>query len=144
MAQNLVASGHQVIHYDVSESCLSAVEGGKRAGSPAEVAESCSIVITMLPSGVNVLQCYSGEGGVLRCVSVGACVCVCACVRACVYVCLSVSVCVCVCMYTLVHTFPPPPQWCPARLPAGGLQYYRPRGRPGCGQTQPGPPSRIH
>ena len=83
MARNLLAGGHQLLLYDISEARLGEVEGGERASSPAEVAARSSTIITMLPSGQNVLECYSGEEGILRCVCVCVCVCVCGHARAC-------------------------------------------------------------
>lgn len=66
MAQNLLAHGHHLVLYDVSEARMEAVGGGEKVGSPAEVASRTCTIITMLPSGKNVMECYSGENGLLR------------------------------------------------------------------------------
>ncbi|MBB5431422.1 3-hydroxyisobutyrate dehydrogenase [Nocardiopsis composta] len=67
MAANLVAAGHDVTGFDlVPELLARAGEGGVRpAGSAAEAVAGAGTVITMLPGGRHVLDCYRGEGGVL-------------------------------------------------------------------------------
>lgn len=71
MAQNLLANGHQLVLYDISESRVGEVGGGQAVASPAEVASRCPTVVTMLPSGTNVMQCYTGERGILSAVQPG-------------------------------------------------------------------------
>ena len=66
MAQNLVTRGHQLVLYDISPGRVEKVGGGEGVESPAEVARRAQTVITMLPSGKNVTECYAGEGGILR------------------------------------------------------------------------------
>ena len=67
MAQNLVAGGHKLVLYDVSPGRMGEVgEGGEGVSSPAEVARRAETIITMLPSGENVMDCYAGENGILR------------------------------------------------------------------------------
>ena len=65
MAQNLVSRGHQLVLYDITPGRVGEVGGGEGVGSPAEVARRAETVITMLPSGKNVMECYTGEGGLL-------------------------------------------------------------------------------
>jgi len=66
MARNLVAAGHEVTGYDLSETQMKAFAeaGGKRAGSLADAA-GAGIVITMLPAGRHVREAYLGEDGIL-------------------------------------------------------------------------------
>ncbi len=66
MARNLVAAGHEVAGYDLSETQMKAFAeaGGKRAGSLAAAA-GAGIVITMLPAGRHVREAYLGEDGIL-------------------------------------------------------------------------------
>ena len=65
MAMNLVKAG-----YDVTVSnrnmvkCEPVVAAGARSGSYFEVAESCDVVITMLPNGPQVKSVMLGENGV--------------------------------------------------------------------------------
>ena len=65
MAINLIKAG-----YDVTVSnrnmakCEAAVAAGAKAGSYLEVAESCDVVITMLPNGPQVKSVMLGENGV--------------------------------------------------------------------------------
>ena len=66
MAQNLLSRGHQLVLYDVSPGRVGEVGGGEDADSPAEVARRAQTIITMLPSGKNVMECYAGENGILR------------------------------------------------------------------------------
>lgn len=67
MAQNLVARGHKLVLYDVSPGRVGEIgDGGEGVSSPAEVAKRSETIITMLPSGENVMDCYAGENGILR------------------------------------------------------------------------------
>ena len=68
MAQNLLKSGHKLIVYDVTPTSLEkAVSAGAvKADSPAHVAEQSRTIVTMLPAGTHVLECYKGENGILR------------------------------------------------------------------------------
>ena len=66
MAQNLVSRGHQLVLYDIDSERVGAVGGGEGVASPAEVARRAQTLITMLPSGKNVMSCYVGEEGILR------------------------------------------------------------------------------
>ena len=66
MARNLLGSGHQLVLYDVSEGRVKEMGGGEAAGSPAEVASRAQTIVTMLPSGQNVMDCYAGDKGLFR------------------------------------------------------------------------------
>lgn len=67
MAKNLLKAGHEVIAFDVSTENLNRAVacGAVAAASPASVASSARIVITMLPSNNHVRQVYLGENGIL-------------------------------------------------------------------------------
>jgi 3-hydroxyisobutyrate dehydrogenase len=67
MAANLVAAGHRVRGYDVAgEACRAAARAGVEiVPSLAEAARGASAVITMLPDGPLVHECYEGEAGLL-------------------------------------------------------------------------------
>lgn len=66
MALNLLKSGHRLVVFDpVTSAVEAAVEAGaERAGSPADVAGRVRTLVTMLPSGKSVLECYED---VFRC-----------------------------------------------------------------------------
>lgn len=67
MASNLVRKGFSLTVYDVSPEGVKALTdlGGKAASSVAEVTRESDIVVTMLPSGVEVEQVVTGPEGVL-------------------------------------------------------------------------------
>jgi 4-hydroxybutyrate dehydrogenase/sulfolactaldehyde 3-reductase len=67
MASNLARKGFQLVVYDVSPEGVKALTdlGAKAAGSVGEVARESDVVITMLPSGVEVEQVVTGADGVL-------------------------------------------------------------------------------
>ncbi|MBT9282588.1 MAG: NAD(P)-dependent oxidoreductase [Hydrogenibacillus schlegelii] len=67
MSSNLVASGYAVTGYDVVPAAIQALvdAGGRGAGSVAEVAQASDVILTSLPSPVEVEAVYLGEGGVL-------------------------------------------------------------------------------
>jgi 2-hydroxy-3-oxopropionate reductase len=67
MAAHLVNAGHEVIGFDLVPESLTrlADDGGKAAGSVAEVAVSAEIVITMLPDHPHVEAVAFGPEGVL-------------------------------------------------------------------------------
>ncbi|SMC12993.1 2-(hydroxymethyl)glutarate dehydrogenase [Roseovarius aestuarii] len=66
MAKNLMKGGHSVIGFDLSGTAMNnhVLNGGQAADSPAEVAESAEIVITMLPNGKIVRHAIFDEGGI--------------------------------------------------------------------------------
>ena len=67
MAANLLAAGHHVCGFDLSEEALAQLEkaGGKKAGSMAEAVKGADVIITMLPAGKHVRAVYTGEDGIL-------------------------------------------------------------------------------
>lgn len=67
MAKNLIKAGHHLLVYDiVPQNITHAVEyGAEAASSPADVAQQCDIIITMLPNSPHVQQVLCGEKGVL-------------------------------------------------------------------------------
>ena len=68
MVRNLLKAGHEVIVYDVINANIKAVitDGAIEAGSSREVAEQCSLIITMLPNSPHVKTVVLGENGVLE------------------------------------------------------------------------------
>jgi 3-hydroxyisobutyrate dehydrogenase len=60
MAPNLVAAGHEVRAFDLSEDALSKAceQGCTRAGSSGEAVKDAEVVITMLPAAKHVLDVY--------------------------------------------------------------------------------------
>ena len=65
MAMNLVKAGYDVtVSNRTMAKCDPVVAAGAKAASYAELAESCDVVITMLPNGPEVREVMLGEGGV--------------------------------------------------------------------------------
>jgi len=73
MLANLLKKGFQAIAYDTASGALDAAVrlGAERAGSPAEAAAACDLVITVLPSSANVEAAYHGAGGIIDGVAAG-------------------------------------------------------------------------
>jgi len=63
MASNLLAAGHTVKAFDLSEAALdlAVAAGAVRVGSAAEAALNSDVVISMLPAGQHVRDVYEGE-----------------------------------------------------------------------------------
>ena len=74
MAANLVAAGHAVSAFDISQAALDAARdaGAAAAASVGEAAAGREVVITMLPAGAHVAEVYQGDGGVLSVAAEGA------------------------------------------------------------------------
>lgn len=74
MCRNLMKAGHSLTVYNRSAAPMErlAAEGASAAKSVRDVAERCSIVLTMLPDGPEVEQVILGEGGVLENAVAGA------------------------------------------------------------------------
>ncbi|WP_417219518.1 3-hydroxyisobutyrate dehydrogenase [Arthrobacter sp.] len=68
MTANLVAAGHTVRGFDLSEEALAAAvgHGVTAAGSIAQAIEGAEVVFTMLPKGEHAKAVYLGEGGILE------------------------------------------------------------------------------
>ncbi|MDQ1012135.1 3-hydroxyisobutyrate dehydrogenase [Streptomyces sp. V4I23] len=68
MAANLVAAGHDVLGFDLSQTAVAtAREAGVRiTGSVTELAGAARVVITMLPTGRHVQDVVLGDDGVLK------------------------------------------------------------------------------
>jgi 4-hydroxybutyrate dehydrogenase / sulfolactaldehyde 3-reductase len=68
MASNLVRKGFSLIVYDVVPAPVAAVTtlGAKTGTTVGQVAESCDVVITMLPDSTVVEEVIAGIGGVLE------------------------------------------------------------------------------
>ena len=71
MARNLLAAGHSLRIFDLSESALGDVAeaGGQIAASAPAACEGAEVVITMLPAGKHVRQVYTGDDGLLAVLS---------------------------------------------------------------------------
>ena len=68
MAANLLSRGKNLIVFDVVASSVEQLvgAGAVKAGSPAEVARQTNLIVTMLPSHVQVQEVYEGKGGIFR------------------------------------------------------------------------------
>ena len=73
MVPHLINAGHEVGVVDVGrEAVESAVShGASEASGPAELAATCEIVFTSLPTGAEVDEVYLGEGGLMEAVGEG-------------------------------------------------------------------------
>lgn len=73
MAAHLVASGYDVVVYDLrAEAALAlADKGASVAGSPREVAEQCEIIISSLPTPRSVEDAVMGENGIAAGIGAG-------------------------------------------------------------------------
>jgi 3-hydroxyisobutyrate dehydrogenase len=67
MAKNLLAAGHTLRIFDLSEAALAdvATAGGVVAASAQDACTGAEVVITMLPAGKHVRQVYTGDEGLL-------------------------------------------------------------------------------
>ncbi|WNS78926.1 2-hydroxy-3-oxopropionate reductase [Domibacillus sp. DTU_2020_1001157_1_SI_ALB_TIR_016] len=67
MSLNLLKAGFNVSVYDLNTKAVEAlVEAGGKAAAPAEMGETCDVIITMLPASQHVKQVVLGEGGILE------------------------------------------------------------------------------
>ena len=67
MAQNLIKAGHALIGFDVSRQQVDKLvaTGGAAASGVSQAATDVDCVITMLPAGQQVRECYLGADGVV-------------------------------------------------------------------------------
>jgi 2-hydroxy-3-oxopropionate reductase len=74
MAQNLMEAGYELVLYNrtIEKAEEIAGDGATVAGSPREVAESCDVVVLMLPDSPQVEEIVEGEDGVLEGLKEGA------------------------------------------------------------------------
>lgn len=74
MAKNLVAAGHHVTGFDLSQAALTdlADAGGHVAQTAAQAVASAEVVVSMLPAGHHVEAIYTGDDGVLGAAPAGA------------------------------------------------------------------------
>ncbi|MBT5108919.1 MAG: NAD(P)-dependent oxidoreductase [Rhodospirillaceae bacterium] len=68
MARNLVEKGHDVLAYDLQSQPLQRLvqQGGREAGSVAEIGRSCRQVMVMVVDGAQVESVVCGPGGLLE------------------------------------------------------------------------------
>ncbi|KAM7303875.1 3-hydroxyisobutyrate dehydrogenase, mitochondrial [Ixodes scapularis] len=74
MAKNLIAKGHRLVVYDIFPEATEelAKHGAVPVGSPAEMADQCDRIITMLPSSPHVREVYTGDKGIISKVQTGS------------------------------------------------------------------------
>lgn len=68
MSRNLLKAGHKLVVYNRSQEAVEELvrEGAEAASSPKEVAERCSLIITMLPNSPQVREVVLGANGVIE------------------------------------------------------------------------------
>ncbi len=73
MAKNLVRAGYDLVVFDIVGDAVAELkkEGAKAAGSIAEVAGECDVIVTMLPNSPHVKEVVLGSGGVLESAKAG-------------------------------------------------------------------------
>ncbi len=74
MAQNLMEAGHELVLYNRTPEKAEEIAGNGATvvESPREVAESCDVVVLMLPDSPQVEEIVEGENGVLEGIKEGA------------------------------------------------------------------------
>ncbi|MDE2281688.1 MAG: NAD(P)-dependent oxidoreductase [Actinomycetales bacterium] len=74
MASNIRAAGYELVAYDVADAAVEPLvaAGATRAASPAALAESVDVVVTMLPGPLQVRAVMTGPDGVLEHLPSGA------------------------------------------------------------------------
>ncbi|RWS29252.1 3-hydroxyisobutyrate dehydrogenase-like protein [Leptotrombidium deliense] len=73
MSSHLLKKGNKVVVYDVNPNAMAALakEGAETASSPADLAGRCQYVMTMVPTGKEVMHVYAGKDGILSNVKPG-------------------------------------------------------------------------
>ena len=67
MAKNLMKEGHELLVDDCNADAVNeVVEAGAKAGTKAEIAENCEVVVTMLPNSPHVKEVVCGANGLLE------------------------------------------------------------------------------
>lgn len=68
MSKNLLKAGHELVVNDRNQDALAelASAGAKTAGTAAEVASECDVIITMLPNSPHVRSVALGENGIIE------------------------------------------------------------------------------
>lgn len=74
MSRNLVKAGYDLVVYDFNQGALEelAALGAKAACNTKEVAEECSVIITMLPNSPHVRAVALGENGICETAKAGS------------------------------------------------------------------------
>lgn len=74
MSKNLLKAGHELVVYNRSQGAVEELvrEGAEAASSPKEVAERCSLIITMLPNSPQVREVLLGTNGVIEGIQPGS------------------------------------------------------------------------
>jgi len=73
MARNLIAAGHQVTGFDLSQEALAALaaDGATRADSAPAAVAGAQVVVSALPAASHVRAVYQGEDGILAAAATG-------------------------------------------------------------------------
>lgn len=67
MSLNLLKAGYNLTVNDINKESVEAlVNAGAQAATPSEMAETCDVIITMLPASQHVKQVVLGENGILK------------------------------------------------------------------------------
>lgn len=73
MSKNLIKAGHELVVFDYCEEAVAdlAVMGAKGVKSSAQIAQECSVIITMLPNSPHVRSACLGENGIFETAKAG-------------------------------------------------------------------------
>jgi 2-hydroxy-3-oxopropionate reductase len=68
MSKNLLKAGHKLVVLDLNQNAMDELVslGAEKAASPAEVANSCEFIITMLPNSPEVKEVVLGKNGLME------------------------------------------------------------------------------
>jgi 2-hydroxy-3-oxopropionate reductase len=68
MSKNLIKAGYRLVVHDLNQNAMDelAALGAEKASTPAEVAENCEFVITMLPNSPHVKEVVMGKNGLME------------------------------------------------------------------------------
>lgn len=74
MSRNLLKAGHELVVYNRSQEAINELvkDGAEAAQSPKDVAERCSLIITMLPNSPQVCEVVLGTNGIIEGVKPGS------------------------------------------------------------------------
>ena len=73
MSRNLLKAGYELEVFDISKDAVAEIvkAGAHACASPKEIAEKCSLIITMVPNSPEVKEALLGEDGAAKAMTAG-------------------------------------------------------------------------